>query len=834
MNLNWSKVIRTCFTALAVLIAMGVNAQVKIGENGDFGYNKVRDFEIGGITVSGTENFDTKTIILYSGLSVGERIKVPGEKISKAIRNLWDQKLFSDIHIYSAEIRGDKIYLNIDLKERPRMSRFKFTGVSKSEADKLRDKIKLIRGSVVNQNLLTNTTNIIRKYYVKKGYRKTKVDIEQTPDTVVSGGTILTINVHEGPRVKINDIQFKGVTAFKPGRLRRAMKKTKKTGITHIFTSSKLLPDKFEDDEQKIIDLYNENGYRNAKIVGDSIWDVADNKVDILIRINEGHKFYFRNIRWIGNTKYSSDQLTQMLGITRGEVYNKKKFDSHLFMNQNGGDVSSLYLDDGYLAFQAVPLEEKVEGDSIDIEIRIYEGRQYRVNRITVTGNTKTNDRVIRREIRTKPGDLFSRSDVIRTQRELSNLGYFDPEAFQVTPNQNDQNGTVDIDYKVSERPSDQVELSGGWGAGTIVGTLGLSFTNFSLRNIFKPDAWRPLPSGDGQKLSLRAQTNGTYYQAYSFSFTEPWLGGKKPNSFSLGLQHSIQTSTSTDINGRNGRLAISGGSVGLGKRLEWPDDYFQIYAGVSYLYYNLQNFAGYFAFSNGHSNNASVSLDFSRNSVFDPIYPRYGSNVKLSLQATPPYSLFDGISNYSNISDAQRYKWIEYYKWKFTAEWYTEVEPKLVAMVRTGFGYLGYYNRSKGLSPFERFYLGGTAISGYQLDGRELIGLRGYDDQVLSPTTGANFITKTTLELRYPMSLNPSATIYALGFLDAGATSVRFQDTNPFQLYRSGGVGLRIFLPMFGLLGVDYGWRFDDVPGHPGMAPGRFTFTIGANLGEL
>jgi outer membrane protein insertion porin family len=806
-------------------------------------YRNPRDFTIGGISVNGARNFDSQAIILFSGLSVGQKITVPGEKISQAIKNLWKQKLFDNIEISVNEIKGDKIFLSIDLTERARLSRFKFEGVSKGEAENLREKINLIRGSIVNENLLTNTSNIIKDYYAEKGYLDAAVDIEQFPDTLVANSEFLVITIDKKTKVKIGDITFIGVSEMSEAKLEKVMKKTKEKKVTSVFKRSKYIEDEYANDKKSIVTAYNKEGYRNAKIVSDSVYRRNDGTVGIQLRIQEGRRFYFRSIEFVGNTKYSSSRLTEMLGIQPGEIYDKSKFESRLYMNPAGGDVSSLYMDDGYLAFQAVPVEKRVVGDSIDIQIRIYEGRQYRINKVIIKGNTKTNDHVILREVRTKPGDLFSRSDIIRTQRELVQLGYFDPEAFDVQPVQNDQDGTVDIIYTLSERPSDQIELSGGWGAGRIVGTLGVSFTNFSIGSVFKKGAWNPLPAGDGQRLSLRAQTNGVFFQSYNVSFTEPWLGGKKANSFSVGLQHSVQTNGISEKQATPARprqaLFITGGNVSLGQRLTWPDDYFQRLLGVSYLYYDIQNFTsgqgtGIFAFTNGVSNNLSFVFNIGRNSIFDPIYPRYGSNVRLNTRFTLPYSLWNGVDYGGDITDQERYRWAEYYKWKLVAEWFTELAPKFVLMVRAGVGFLGYYNRDKGISPFERFYLGGSGLAGFALDGREIIALRGYDDLSLSPPTGANIVTKNTLELRYPLSLNPSATIFALGFLEAGNSYNGIENFDPFRVYRSTGVGLRIFLPMFGLMGLDYGWRFDDVPGRPNMAASQFHFTIGMNLGEL
>jgi outer membrane protein insertion porin family len=830
------------FLAVAMLCTTTLQAQVGLGEL-DVDYRVPKEFTIGGITVSGAKNLDSKAIILFSGLSVGETITIPGEEIAKAIKNLWKQKLFENIQIKATEVKGSEIFLNIQLTERARLSRFKFEGISKGEAETLREKINLIRGTIVNENLLTNTSNIIKDHYREKGYLDAAVKITEVPDTLVANSEYLIIDVEKKDKVKIGDLDLIGVEKLNERKLRRSMKKTKEKNFFRIFKRSKFIREEYKSDLKNIINAYNKEGYRNAKILNDSVYRNPDGTVHIDVYIREGEQFYFGDITWVGNTKHSSSKLSAVLGIEKGEIYDQEKFEGRLFMNPNGGDVSSIYLDDGYLAFQAIPVEKKVTNDTIDVEIRIYEGRQYRINRVIVKGNTKTSDHVIRREIKTKPGELFSRSDIIRTQRELAQLGYFDPEAFNVNPVQNDQDGTVDVIYTVAERPSDQIELSGGWGAGRIVGTLGISLTNFSMRKLFQKGAWNPLPAGDGQRLSLRAQSNGRFFQSYNVSFTEPWLGGKKPNSFTVGFQHSVQTNGVTKQQEDNGAerqaLYITGGNVSLGKRLGWPDDYFQVLMGVSYLYYDIRNFrsgggTGIFAFQNGTSNNFSFIFNLSRNSVFDPIFPRWGSHIRFNTKFTLPYSLWDGIDYAGPITEQTRYEWAEYYKWKLVAEWYTELAPKLVLMTRSGFGFLGYYNRDKGISPFERFYLGGAALTGFALDGREIIALRGYDDLSLSPIDGANIVIKQTMELRYPLSLNPNATIFALGFLEAGNTYDGIENFDPFRIYRSTGVGVRIFLPMFGLMGLDYGWRFDDVPGRPTMPQGQFHFTIGMNLGEL
>ncbi len=815
------------------LSVFSLQAQVKMG--GDsliIDYGNPQQYEVGGIVTSGTQFLDEAVLINISGISVGDSIDVPGEKISKAIENLWKQGLFSDIKIVATHTFGKKIFLEIRLQERPRLSTFKFTGVSKSEADKIREKISL-GDKVVTENLLETTKNTIVNFYLEKGYLNTEVNIVSVKDSLFSNREKLTINVNKKSKVKVNSIIFEGNKFFKESTLKRAMKETKEKKRCKIFTSSKFIEDKYQEDKNKIVVKYNDKGYRDARIISDSIYKYDENSINIKIKIDEGNQYFFRNINWLGNTKHTSQELNNILGIKKGDVYDQSVLDQHLFMSQNNRDVSSLYMDDGYLFFSVTPVEINVEGDSIDFEMRIYEGKQARINKVTVAGNVKTNDRVIMREIRTKPGQLFSRADIIRTQRELAQLGYFDQEKLGVNPIPNPADGTVDIEYTVEEKPADQLELSGGYGANQLVGTLGISFNNFSARNFFKKGAWRPLPSGDGQKLSLRAQTNGKYYQSYNASFTEPWLGGKKPNSFSVTVFHSIQTSGSASDNVGKQSIKISGVSLGLGKRLKKPDDYFTIYHEVSYQYYILQNYGGTFLFSNGTSNNLSFQETISRNSTDNPIYTRTGSQVSLTLQLTPPYSLFNSV-DYKTASDAVKYKFIEYHKWKFTSSWFTKLAGNLILNTKIQYGFLGLYNRNLGASPFERFYLGGDGLSGFSLDGREIIALRGYENNSVTPQNsngaqiGGTIFDKYTFELRYPVSLNPSATIYFLSFAEAGNSWLNFKEFNPFSMKRSLGFGIRIFLPVFGLLGLDYGYGYDDIPNNPGANHGQFHFSIG------
>lgn len=813
-----------------LLISNTALSQVLIGDStvNMIDYANPRDYEIGGITVTGVKYLDERVLVTLTGISVGDKIRIPGDKISKAIENLWKQGLLSDIKIVATKFQGDKIFLELRLQERPRLSKFSFNGVTKSDADKLREKIKLVSGKIITENLIQTTENEVRKYYVDKGYLNAYVQIEVKDEPGIPNSQMLVINVDKKKKVKINSITYTGITQFESYELKRKMKETKEKHWYRLFSTSKFIEENYEDDKLKIIAEYTEKGYRDAKIASDSVVRHSDKTVDIFININEGLQYHFRNISWIGNTKYAARDLDRILNIKKGEVFNQKKLDEGLFGSQSGRDITSIYMDNGYLFFSVTPVEVNVEQDSIDYEMRIYEGKQATVNKVTVVGNTKTNDKVVMREIRTKPGELFSRNDIIRTQRELAQLGYFDQEKLGVNPKPNPQDGTVDIEYVVEERPSDQIELSGGWGAGQIVGTLGVTFNNFSGRNIFKPETWTPLPSGDGQKLSVRAQTNGKYYQSYSASFTEPWLGGKKPNSLSVTTFHSVQSNGKKKNDPTRQSIDITGFSVGLGQRLKKPDDYFSIYHEANYQYYVLNNYSSSFLFSDGYSNNINLQETISRNSVDAPIYPRVGSQFSVTLQLTPPYSLLNG-KDYSNVSDQEKYKFIEYYKWKFGASWFTPLAwNKLVLNVKANFGFLGYYNEDIGQSPFERFYLGGDGLSGFSLDGREIIAQRGYPNNSLNPPGGGTIYDKYTLEIRFPLSLNPSATIYMLGFLEAGNAFNRFRNWSPFDVKRAAGGGVRIFLPMFGLLGLDWGYGFDGVWGSKVPNGGEFHFTIG------
>jgi outer membrane protein insertion porin family len=813
-----------------------------VGGDSEIDYRSPKEYIIENVTVTGAVHFNDQAIILIAELERGKKIRVPGDDIAKAIKKLWDQGLFSEISIDATQIRGDKIFLDIKVKERPRLANFKPIGFRKKEFEDIYEKIEQYKGRIVTDNMMTNINNTVRAYYIDKGFKRVKVDVRQAVDTVSNNTALLIIEVKKGNKVKIGNITVEGNTLFSDRKILGILKDTKKRAFWRFWKQSKYLESNLNDEKAKIIAAYNDKGYRDAEVIIDSVYDIDADNIGIAMRIVEGKKYYFRNITWVGNSLYSSQRLDTILDIKKGTVYNQGMLEERLFMSANGTDITSIYMDRGYLFFSITPVEVHVENDSIDIEMRIVEGKQARVRNIIIKGNTKTNDHVIRREIRTRPGDLFSRNDIIRTQRELSNLGYFDPEKFGVNPMPNPADGTVDIEYTVEERPSDQVELSGGWGAGRFIGTLGLSFNNFSIKNIFNLKSYTPLPSGDGQSLTIRAQSTGFYYQAYNMSFTEPWLGGKKPNSLTVSVYHTMSSrDTKKRDDPEKSKFSITGASIGFGKRLKWPDDFFSIYVEApAYAYYTLQNYQGVFTYSDGYVNSFSARINITRNSVDQPLFPRRGSTITFSGKFTPPYSWFND-KDYSNIDDAEKYKWLEYNKWKFTTSFFAKVagseQHPLVLNVRTGFGFLFPWSKAVGDSPFERFKLGGSGLSGINyIFGQEIIALRGYDDGSVSQSVGDMFIAKYTAELRFLLSPNPNATVYMLGFAEAGNTWSRISDFNPFQVKRAAGVGVRIFLPMFGLLGLDYGWGFDALENSPGFVPktGQFFFTIGMNLGEL
>lgn len=828
-----------------VLCSVVLHAQdSNIRQLPDFEYTNPKEYEIGGITISGVQYLDHTVLVHLIDLEIGETILIPGDKISETINKLWEQGLFSDVKISATRVIGSIIFLDIYLKEKPRLSKFSFNGVKKSEADDIRDIVKLVRGIQVDENLIMRTNNHIINYFTDKGFRNVEVEIIQEPDSLTPNNVDLIINVEKNERIKINEIRFEGdylveedLNWFNSKRgtdrvMRGSMKETKQKTWWNIFKSSKFIPEEFEIDKRNLINRYNELGYRDARILYDSIYPNCEKTINIAIGIDKGNKYYFRNITWAGNTKYPSDLLNRLLAIEKGDIYNQKVLEERLYYDPAG--VMSLYQDNGYLFSNVTPVEVLVENDSIDIEMRIFEGRPARINKVTLTGNNRTNDHVILREIRTKPGSLYKRSEVQRTIRELAQLGYFDPEKLDVDFNPDPVEGTVDLEYIVEEKPSDQIELSGGWGAGMIVGTLGLSFNNFSLKNIFNPKAYRPLPSGDGQRLSIRAQASGLWYQSYSFMFVEPWFGGKKPNSFTTSLYHSV-ISNAARTDSLLYYFKVTGAALGLGQRLAVPDDYFTLYTELGYKYYSLKDYPD-FIYRNGYSNNISLKTVLGRHSSGpNPIFPTSGSTFSLSLELTPPYSLINNKIYSADMAPQDRYEWIEYHKWKFSGQWFTTLAGSreggsraLVLLTKFEFGLLGMYNKDVGPSPFEGFQVGGDGLYGYNLYGRETIGLRGYGNNSLTPQSGGNVYTKYAVELRYPISLNPTATLYALTFVEAGNAWHMPDKFDPFNVKRAAGIGVRIFMPMIGMLGVDWGYGFDEIPGTTGMNGSQFHFVIG------
>lgn len=856
-----------------------LNAQIQVGDDlSEVDYSSPKEYEIGGIVVEGAKYVDGSMLAMIAGLSVGDAIYIPGEDIASAIRKIWDQGMFEDVAINATDFVGNKVFLQIVIKERPRVSRFSFKGIKKSEADDIRNKINLSRGDIATDHLLTKTQRIIEGYYFDKGFLNVDIDIQQVPDTTRESYVDMIINIDKGPKVKIRKINIYGNENLSDGQILAAMKETKQrghfdplnplgplvvntvadlvtlkplkaiTGIEEyfydnyqprIFKASRYMESDYKDDKKHIIEKYNSKGFRDAIIVEDSVYRIDDRNVGIDIVIDEGNKYHYRDITWSGNTKYSSEQLSSILGIKKGDTYNKELLDKNLTYSETSLDISSLYMDDGYLFFRVDPVEVNVENDSIDLEIRLNEGKQARISNVTLKGNTKTFDHVVLRELYSRPGQLYSRSDLVRSVRELATLGFFNQENINPDIKPNFSDNTVDIEYSVEEAAADQISFSGGYAYGMLMLQAGLQFSNFSMRNIFNKDAWRPVPSGDGQKLALTLSTYGTRSIYYSLSFTEPWFGGKKPNSLSVSIFQQF-TSNWLDRKDENyGWFRRMGACVGLGRRLTLPDDFFSLYQGINIMRYSLNNYKTTsldIGDGNGKFNVISYNITLSRNSVSQPLYPRSGSEFMFGLELTPPYSLFSN-KDYTTMSDNEKYKWVEMHRWSFKAVWYNELYEKLVLMTRVRFGYLGHYNPQIGPTPFHRYYMGGDGLANYSYDSRELVGMRGYENGALTPghyngqETGGDFFTKYTLELRYPLSLNPQATIYALTFLEAGNCWLGFDNFNPFDVKRSAGMGVRIYLPMFGLLGLDWGYGFDSIYGMTGGNGSQFHFSIGGSI---
>lgn len=871
-----------------------------------FSLSSPQHYQIAAIRVTGSKYLDGDLITAASGLTVGQHITLPGSDLADAINKLWGQGFFADVKILISRIEGDKIYLDLNVTERPRLANFYFKGVKKTESDELKTKAGLIKGRVITGNTSLSAVDKIKKYYEDKGYRNVSVAIQHRHDPSLVNSEDLIFVINKGEKIKINQINFAGNESVSSARLKKQMKSTKEmTRLTlhpqydlnvydpqppvsfkdyldnwgflsfsktravldpyfrfKLFTSAKFNDSKFQEDKGKVLNYYNSLGYRDATIDKDTLYYTPKGNLDIAIKVTEGIKYYFGNIVWKGNTVYSDTILNTVLGIRKGDIYNLDLMDKRLGItpSQEGGDVGSLYLDNGYLFFHVTPVETAIHGDTIDFEMRIQEGPQANYNRIGITGNDKTNEHVIRRELRTLPGEKFSRQEVIRSQREIANLGFFDQE--KITPNivPNPQDGTVDVNWSVVEKPADKLELSAGWGGYIgVTGTVGMEFNNFSLRNILNKNAWRPLPSGDGQKLSFRVQSNGKFYSSYNFSFTEPWLGGKKRNPFTVSFYSSKFSNPQYQnsnylipVFSDSSYLKTIGATVSLGKQLHWPDDYFSLSYALSFQQFKLKNYSndpifGPSGFYNGISNNVNLRITLARNSTNQPIFPTSGSNLFLYGQFTPPYSLFNQGKDYSKLTPQEKFRYIEYQKYRFTGEWFVPISKphgtdnkQLVLHAAVKFGFLGRYNSVVPLSPFERFELGGDGLSNYTFYGKDIISQRGYEvyyssDPKNNSTTqppnysGFTIFNKFTLELRYPISLNPQATIFGLGFIDAGNGYNGIQDYNPFRLRRDAGIGMRFMLPMFGLLGFDYGVGFDRLQQGQGLKNAtKFSFMLG------
>ena len=794
-------------------------------------YRKGGTYVIDTITVVGLENFSDRTVVTYSGLREGQSIQMPGEEISTILKKLWNLELFSNVDLYITDIKDGAIKLEISVEELPTLLNFKVNGVKKSKAETYIEETELSEGKRLSESFLTNTKNYIRDELKKDGFLNSEVKLITVPDSIGSNKVNLNINIDKGERIKIRNINFSGNDIYSDAKLRSKLKKTKRKFPLRFWKKSKLIDTDYIEDKENIVAFYKEKGYRDALIRFDTVISNDEKTVDINLNVEEGNKYYFGDINYIGNSSYAKFQLDQILGIQKGDTYNgvllKERIQDD---NPDANDISNLYQNNGYLFSSINAVEVSAENDTIDFEIRINEGKLASFNKISVVGNTKTNDNVIYRELRIKPGELYSKDKVVRTIREVGQLGFFDAE--QISPdfkNVDPNLGTVDIELGLVESGASQLELQGGYGGGGFMGTFGVAFNNFSVKNIRNRKAWRPFPSGDGQTFAVRLQTS-SFYSTTSFSFVEPWFGGREPVQFSVSLSSTTQYRYDyfTRRADKSQSFQIKGFNLGIAKRLRVPDDYFVLSQSISYQYYNLKNyFTGLFTFGNGESHNIAYNIALSRNNTFtNPIFPVGGSNFSLTARFSPPYSLITG-DDFSDVEqrpeyldrngnpiqseiDQAKFRWLEFYKIKFDGSWYTRLFGKFVLKAQTDFGFLGTYNKNKGNIPFERFFLGGDGMMQYALDGRETIALRGYENQSLSSRDGSIIYNKFSLELRYPISLKPSASVFALSFLEAGNGFDNFKDYSPFDLKRSAGVGVRIFMPAFGLLGIDFGYGFD------------------------
>ncbi|MBC7398722.1 MAG: outer membrane protein assembly factor BamA [Mucilaginibacter sp.] len=829
----------------AALAQVRQNQQVFRPSNTDtLSYLNPKEYIIGGITVTGTVHLDKDVLAQIAKVNKGDKLMLPGEASAAIVKNLYKENLFDDVQLYVTKINLDTVYLEIAIKELPRLSNLRLSGLRKSEIEEINKKLD-DKGKIVNTNLLNKTDAIIKKYLHEKGFLNATVTIKQRPDPGDANSLILDVAVDKGRKVMINLITFEGNKDFSQAKLKGFLSKTRTRKFYNIFGSKKFKDDKYIEDKQTLVEKMQERGYRDAAVISDTVTKHDYETVDVKIKVYEGRKYYFGNIKWSGNARYSNIDLNRVLRIKKGDVFSEETLSKRLSGGgPSGDDVSSLYLDDGYLTYNSDPVQTGVHNDTVDLDIRIFEGPQYTINRVTVKGNDVTNDRVVIRELQTLPGQKFRKSALIESTRIIGQLGNFDDTKTEPRPvNINSADGTVDLIYNVVEKPSDQVELSGGFGGGQFVGTLGLTFNNFAIRNIFHLDKYKPLPKGDGEKLSIRGQSSGRSYQNFSFTFSEPWLGGKRPIYFSVSAytQGSSSGQYYAKDNPNYNNLRINGIGFTLGKRLKWPDNRFQLNYSLNLDHYNLDNYPGYL-FSNGTSYNIKLTQELSRNSLDgSPIFPTGGSNIKFTLQGTPPYSLFNNINYKLPPTQEQLYHFVEYYKVKFDAQWFIHLAGKFTLMTQVRFGFLGEYNSVVPGSPFERFKLGGDGMQSYQfLQGSDIIGLRGYENFSIVPVgsnytassnPGSAFYNKYTLELRHPVIASSSATIFLLAFAEGGNVWDKFSQFNPYNIRRSTGIGARIYLPIFGLLGLDYGYGYDAIPGIPTANKGQFSFSISQSL---
>ena len=832
------------FSLASVPVAAQIDSTAQVRNAPMLDYEHPKQYIINKVKVSGIKYLDPEVVASMSGLTKGDTIMIPSDYLSSTLKTMWNQRIYSDVQILTEPV-GDSVNIEIVLRERPRVYDWKIEGVRKGQMSELLETLKLKKGSELSDFVLNSSKDAIRKYFAEKGFYNADVSVRLENDTTLENVVNVFFVVDRKNRVKIGKIDFEGNTALSDRQLRRSFKKTHQKSI-NIFKGAKYKEKDYEEDKENLIDFYNSRGYRNATILSDSVYRINDKRLGIALKVDEGNKFYYRNVSWTGNSVYETRQLNDMLGISKGETYDKKTLHKRLGIGKHAdyedmSSISSLYQNNGYL-FSSIDPGEVVGEDSIDINVKIFEGKQAKINEVKISGNHRVNDRVIRRELYVRPGELYNRALLMQTIRQLNQMQHFDPEktspGIDLVPNSNE---LVDISFPLEEVASDKFEISGGWGSNMFVGSVGVQLNNVSLKNFFKGSEWRPYPHGQNQQLAIRGQTNGSYYKAISLNFTEPWLGGKKPNSLTVGLYYSDETDAYYAWQSGNRHFRTIGVSVGIGRRLSWPDRYFTIYNEISYQAYNLKDWSS-FLVTNGTSNIFALKTVLARNSVDSPIYPRTGSEFSLSLTLTPPYSLFQKNVDYAdpNLPDYKRYKWIEYHKWQFKAQWYYPLtnNNKLVLMARAEMGYLGSYNKNKP-SPFEGFDVGGDGMSGYNVYGVEIVGLRGYENSALTPYTYtadgradyARAYNKYTMEIRYPFILKPSSTIYGLVFAEGGNAFKSWKEFDPFLIKRSIGVGARIYLPIVGMLGIDWGYGFDKAVGQTERSGSQVHFIIGTQF---